>query len=102
RRLPVREGRAGRVESRRRRRAGNRGPDALILFVPEVSARYPLLQVLERPEVLHDVAAGVVEEDLAVLVPADRHQPLEVIAILEQIVDGLSHAATGDDGHFGA
>src|SRR4029453_4376801 len=85
-----------RGRSRRRPRAGDRGPDApgwLVLLVAEVSARDALLQVLERPEVLDDVAAGVVEEDLAVLVPADRHQPLEVIAILEQIVDEIGRAS---------
>src|SRR5690242_8266672 len=60
-----------------------------------------LFQVLERPEVLDDVAAGVVEEDLAVFVATDRHQPLEVVTILEQVVDGLADAPARDDRDLG-
>ena len=50
-------------------------------------------QVFQRAQVFDDVAAGVVEEQLAVLGAPDRDNPFELIAILEQIVDGLSDAA---------
>src|SRR5262249_54508854 len=69
-----------------------------VRLVPEVCPGDPLLQGLESPEGLDDVAARVVEENLPVLVSADRDQPLEIVAVLEQIVDGLRDAASGDDG----
>src|SRR5207249_6738402 len=75
---------------------------ALLRLVAEVGARDALLQVLERPEVFDDVAPGVVEEDLATLVPADGHEPLEVVPILEEVVDGLAHPAARDDRDLGA
>src|SRR5262249_17440408 len=69
-----------------------------VRLVPEVRARDALLQVLERTQVLDDVAAGVVEEDLAVLVGPAGDQPPEVRAVLEQIVDGLRDATSRNDG----
>src|SRR5215470_2921743 len=73
----------------------------LLRLVAEVCARDPLLQVLERAEVFDDVAAGVVEEDLAVLVAPDRDQPFEIVAIFEEVVDRLADAAPRDDRDFG-
>src|SRR5258708_24460171 len=54
-------------------------------------------QVFQRAQVFDDIAAGVVEEQLAVLGAPDRDNPFELIAILEQIVDGLSDAAARND-----
>src|SRR5262249_27624226 len=87
-------------------RAGARAapvvPLTLLRLVAEVCAGDPLLQVLEGAEVLDDVAAGVVEEDPAVLVAADRHQPLEVVAVLEEVVDGLADPPARDDRDLGS
>ena len=58
-------------------------------------AHYARLQIFERAQILDDIAPGIVEEQLAILGAADRDNPFEFIAILEQIVDGLSNAAPG-------
>src|SRR5712691_7461774 len=55
------------------------------------------LQVLESAQVLNDIAAGIVEEQLAVLGAPHSDDPFEVVAILEQIVDGLRHATARND-----
>src|SRR5207245_3032438 len=78
------------------------GRESLLRLVAEVGVRDALLQLLVRPECFDDVAARIVEEDLAALVPADRHEPLEVVAVLEEIVDGLADPAAGDDRDLGA
>ena len=67
-----------------------------------MSAHDARLEVLQRPKILDDIAAGVVEEQFSVLRPADRDYPFELIAILEQIIDGLSYAASRDDGDLWA
>jgi hypothetical protein len=61
-----------------------------------MGANNPRLQVLERAEVFHNVAASIVEEQLAALGASDRYDPFEIVAIFKQIVDRLSHTATGD------
>src|SRR5262249_52776090 len=78
-----------------------RGGAASLRLVAEMRPGDALLQVLERAKVVDDVPARVVEEDLAVLVAADGDQPLEVVPVLEEIVDGLRHAAPGDDRDLG-
>src|SRR5215468_9200159 len=82
------------------RAAGPPLDSSLFGFVAEVSPGDALLQVLERAQILDDVTARVVEEDLSVLVAADGDQPLEVVAVFEQVVDGLGDPAPGDDGHL--
>src|SRR6516165_7531930 len=72
----------------RRRGGGPLRRGGSLRLVAEVGAGDAFLQVLEGAEVLDDVAARVVEEDLAVLVAADGDQPLEIVPVLEQIVDG--------------
>src|SRR4029453_8530266 len=74
----------------------------LLGLVAEVRPGDALLQVLECAEILDDVAARVVEEDLALLVAAAGAKPLEVVAILEQVVDGLGDAPPGNDGDLRA
>ena len=69
--------------------------------ISEVGPRDALLQILERSKVLDDIATGVVEEDLPVLVSADRHEPLELVTILEEIVDRLSNSPARDDRDLG-
>src|SRR5215470_8666007 len=55
------------------------------------------LQVLERAQILNDVTAGIIEEQFPVLGPADRDDPFEIVAVLKQIVDGLSHSPARND-----
>jgi hypothetical protein len=71
-----------------------------LVFVAEMRAHDTRLQVFQRAQVFDDVAAGVVEEQLAVLGAPNRDNPFEFIAILEQIVDGLSDATARDDGNL--
>src|SRR5262249_14840540 len=85
-----------------RRTSAPAGRERSLRLVAEVGAGDALLQILGGAEVLDDVAARVVEEDIAVLVAADGAQPLEIVPILEQIVDGLRDAAPGDDRDLGA
>ena len=67
-----------------------------------MSARDAFLEIVQGAQVLDDVATGVVEENLAVLVTADRHQPLKLVAVLKQLVYRLRNTLTRQDGYLGA
>src|SRR5215469_1433257 len=58
------------------------------------------LQIFQRAEILDDVAASVIEEQLAVLRTPDRDDPFEVVPVLKQIVDCLCHPAARDDSNL--
>ncbi len=68
--------------------------DGVPVFVAEVRAYDARLQVFQGAQILDDVTAGVIEEQLAILGAADRDYPFEIIPIFEQIVDGLRHSPT--------
>src|SRR5258705_10501807 len=68
-----------------------------LVFVAEMRAHDTCFQIFKRAQVFDNIAAGIVEEQLAVLGAPDRDNPFELIAILEQIVDGLSDAAARDN-----
>jgi len=74
----------------------------LLVFVAEMGADYPRLKVLESPQVFDDIAAGVIEEKFAILGAPDRDYPFEVIAIFEQVIDGLGNAPTRNYRDLGA
>ena len=59
------------------------------------------LDVFQRAEIFDDVAAGVVEENIAVLVPANGHQPFQFVTVFQQVVDRLVGAFAGDNGYLG-
>src|SRR5262245_3145287 len=82
-------------------RAPGRMRAALFGLFSKMGAGDAFLQILERAQVLDDVAAGIIEEDLAVLVAPYRDQPIELVAILEQVVDGLGDPAPRYDGDLG-
>ena len=65
-----------------------------------MSSHDPGFQIFEGAEIFDDVAAGIVEEQLTVLGTADSNDSFEIIPIFEQVVDSLSHAASGDDRDF--
>src|SRR5207245_2872213 len=73
----------------------------LFVFVAEMRADDPSLQIFQRAQVFDDIAAGVIEKKLTVLGAADRDNPFEVIAVFEQIVDSLGNATARDDRDFG-
>ena len=72
------------------------------VFVAEVRAHDTRFQIFQRAQVFDDIAAGIIKEQFAVLGASDRDDPFELIAILEQIIDGLSDATARDDGNFWA
>jgi hypothetical protein len=72
----------------------------LFVFVAEVCAHDTCLQVFKRAKVLNDVAAGVIEEQFAILRTPDSDNPFEIVAVFEQIIDGLGNATAWDDRDF--
>src|ERR1700737_2168635 len=73
-------------------------PANLFVLVAEMSAHDARLEILERAQILDDIAAGIVEKQLTIFRAADCDYPLEIVPVLQQIIDGLRHAATRDDG----
>jgi hypothetical protein len=73
----------------------------LLVFVAEMRADNPCLQVLESPQVFDDIPAGVIEEEFAILGAPDRDNPFEIVAVFEQIIDGLGNAPTRNNRNLG-
>jgi len=69
----------------------------LLGLLSEVRPSDAFLEVLERTEVLDDVSSGVVEKYFAAFVAPYCDEPVEVVAILNQVVDGLRNAFARDD-----
>src|SRR5262245_46597936 len=86
---------AAAMRALRPKRAAQR---ALFGLFAEVRPSDAFFQVLERAEILDDVAAGVVEEDLAFLIATHGDQPVELVSVLEQVVDGLRNPSARYDG----
>jgi hypothetical protein len=67
----------------------------LFVLVAEVGAHDSCLQIFKRAKVFDNIAAGVVEKKLAVLGAADGDDPLEIVPVFKEIVDGLGDARPG-------
>jgi hypothetical protein len=50
---------------------------------------------------VNDVAAGVVEENVALAIAADGDEPFQLVAIFQEIVDRLVGSLARDDGDLG-
>ena len=97
-RLEIEDG----VDLRARRRRKNSKTErenatAYSYSSPKWARTIRAFKVLERAEILDDVAAGVIEEQLAVLRAADRDDPFEIVPVFKQIIDGLRHPAARDN-----
>src|SRR6185369_10851124 len=81
----------------------NRRVESTALFIgfAEIIPHDSFFDIFDGSEILDDVAAGVVEKDIAFVVAANGDQPLQLVSVFEQIIDRLVGAFAGDDGYFG-
>jgi hypothetical protein len=74
----------------------------LVVYFAEVVSENSLFDVFESPKIVNDVAAGVVEKDVALFIPAYGDKPLQMLAVFQQIIDDLIGSFLTDDGDFGS
>src|SRR5215470_12680208 len=72
----------------------------LFIDLAKIVSQNSFLDIRKSAQILNDVPACVVEEEIALVIAADGDEPLQLIAILEQIVNRLVSAFAGDNRDF--
>jgi hypothetical protein len=73
---------------------------ALFIRFAEVISQDSFFNVGNGAQVLNDIAAGIVKENVALFISSDRDEPFEFVTIFQEIIDRLVRSFAGDNSHF--
>src|SRR6266540_344377 len=57
--------------------------EALFLRFAEIISNDSFLDIFQSTQILNDVAAGIIEENITFVIPPDGHEPLQLVAVFQ-------------------